>query len=58
MANFMYSEPENVTRSLFSFELELKEYCHSVFEGTKQLVAKPVLSVDDVENFIGIVIKY
>jgi len=45
-------EPENVTRSLFSFELELKEYCHPVFEGTKQLLAKPTLSVDFIHDEI------
>jgi len=47
-----FSEQEAVIRSLFSFELELKEYSHSVFEGTKQLLAKPILGVDDVKFFI------
>ena len=37
-----------VTRLLFSFELELKEYATPAFEATKYLFSKLSLSVDEV----------
>jgi len=45
-------EQETITRRLFSFELEIKEYSFPVFEQVKPFVSRTNLSVDEIHDQI------
>lgn len=47
-----YSEQHIVTRRLFNFELELKEYSPIIFDNVKLLISRKNLTAEEVTIFI------